>query len=130
MVSLSRSSFRAFKTIIAPIFEHSIAIDFPIPEEAPVTNIVFPSNENGLYINYIFDLMILYKSSIVVELLISSPLTFIPYSSSTIAITDKAIKEDHSSIFLNCIFGENSFMSVSSNCEAKFFTKSVNSIFI
>ena len=33
---------------LAPIFEQEIAVSFPIPEDAPVTSIVFPLRENGL----------------------------------------------------------------------------------
>ena len=33
---------------LAPILAHAMAIALPIPDEAPVTRMVFPSNENGL----------------------------------------------------------------------------------
>jgi len=45
----------------------------------------------------------LYKSSIVSALRMSSPLISTPYSSSAIAITDKAHKEFHASRSLNTV---------------------------
>lgn len=37
-------------TTVAPILEHSIAVARPMPDDAPVTRIILPSSENGLYI--------------------------------------------------------------------------------
>ena len=51
-VSLSLSSLRAVIITLAPILEHSTAVALPIPDDAPVTSTVFPSNEYGLYIIY------------------------------------------------------------------------------
>ena len=47
-VCCNRASSRPVIITLAPNFEHSMAVAFPIPEDAPVTNIVFPSNEYGL----------------------------------------------------------------------------------
>ena len=47
-VSFNFSSFLAVTITDAPILEHSIAVERPIPEDAPVTKITFPDNENGL----------------------------------------------------------------------------------
>lgn len=49
-VSISCCSFRPVMTTVAPILEHSIAVARPMPDDAPVTSIVFPSREKGLYI--------------------------------------------------------------------------------
>ena len=39
----------------APNLEHSIAVERPIPDDAPVTRIVLDSNVNGLFIFSCFD---------------------------------------------------------------------------
>ena len=46
------------------------------------------------------------------------------------SVTDKAIKEDHSSKFLNSISAVKTETSVSSNCVANFSIKSINSIIV
>jgi hypothetical protein len=46
----SLSGFLPVMQILAPIPEHSAATTFPIPEDAPVTNTVFPVNVTGLCI--------------------------------------------------------------------------------
>ena len=48
-VTFKRSSLRAVMITFAPILEHSMAVVLPIPDEAPVTKTVLPSNEYGLY---------------------------------------------------------------------------------
>jgi FlaA1/EpsC-like NDP-sugar epimerase len=48
-ILLKTFSFRPVIMTDAPILEHSIAIALPIPDEAPVTNMVLFSREKGLY---------------------------------------------------------------------------------
>ena len=52
-VSCNRCSLRAMRTTLAPIVAQSIAHLAPMPLLAPVTRIVLPSNENGLFITFL-----------------------------------------------------------------------------
>ena len=78
--------------------------------------------------HYSFSITRLYKSSTVVEFLISSPLRAISNSSSTMAIMLRAIRDDHSSKSRNAVVAVISFGLVSSNRSANFSIKSFNSI--
>ena len=49
-VSCNRASLRPVTTSFAPILEHSMAVERPIPEDAPVTRIILSAIEKGLYI--------------------------------------------------------------------------------
>ena len=48
-VSLSLFTLRPLMITFAPILEQVMAMPLPIPEEAPVTNIVLPLRVKGLY---------------------------------------------------------------------------------
>ena len=47
-VTFNRPSFLPVIMTFAPILEHSMAVAFPIPEEAPVINTALPTSEKGL----------------------------------------------------------------------------------
>jgi len=48
--SFKRCSSLPTNISLAPNLAHSIAVAFPIPEEAPVIKMVLPTKEKGLYI--------------------------------------------------------------------------------